>query len=91
MILRQGDLGSLWPEWTGWRFDGPELWTPEDANCTAGEIPAIRYRQALNAEYHSQLREKVRQGVALREIKTVDGPGTVPCYAPGGLAFFGKL
>ena len=46
-ILIQSDLGSHWPDWHGWRFDGSELWTPEDCHYTNGEIRAIPYLRAL--------------------------------------------
>ncbi|MCP4902432.1 MAG: hypothetical protein GY906_36165, partial [bacterium] len=68
LILLHGDLGGLWPDWAGCRFDGPELWTPEDTNYTLGEIRAIPYREALIQEYRMQIRKMVRQRAALREI-----------------------
>ena len=43
MILRRGNLGAIDPTWTGWRFADGELWTPEDAHYTTGEINALHY------------------------------------------------
>jgi len=43
LILKQSDLGGLWPAWAGFRFAGNELWTPEDNHFTPGEIRAVHW------------------------------------------------
>jgi len=61
MVLVQGDLGSLWPEWKGWRFCGDDLWTPEDVPYCSGEIQAIFWRQQQIRGLKIDLREEKKK------------------------------
>jgi len=48
LLLKHGNLGTLWPAWDGYRFCGDDLWTPNDEIYSNREIQAIFwYRQQI--------------------------------------------
>jgi len=50
LLLKFGNLGTLWPDWDGWRFCDDDLWTPEDVPYSRGDIQALFwYRQQIRA------------------------------------------
>jgi Phage protein len=56
-LRRTGDLGVLAPDWAGFRLDGSQLWTPENARLRPGDLRAIPYRREQLRELERQLAE----------------------------------
>lgn len=55
-LLRDGDLGALAPEWTGWRLMRGQLYSPDNWGFRPGEIAAVPILYQLQAELKKQLR-----------------------------------
>lgn len=50
--LLAGDLGALWPDWIGWRLDGPggRVVAPNGYTFDCNEMAALPYRYAQIAD-----------------------------------------
>lgn len=60
-IIASKRLPTMGPEWAGWCFNGPDLFTPSNEPISPGEILAIKYRRAL-------IREQAKQIAHLRAL-----------------------
>jgi len=65
LLLVHGDLGSLWPDWGGWRFCGDDLWTPDNAVYSKGDIQAIFWHRQQIRGLKTDLREERKKAELL--------------------------
>jgi hypothetical protein len=54
-IVASGRLPTMGKEWSGWCFQGADLFTPANFPVSPGEILAIPYRRALIREQQKQV------------------------------------
>jgi hypothetical protein len=57
MLLLSGDLGSLDPEWRGWRVRGGVLHSPEGWEISRNDVLATPLMRQQLAAYQSELRQ----------------------------------
>ena len=74
LLLKYSNLGTLWPDWDGYRFCGDDLWTPNDEVYSNGEIQAIFwYRQQIRG-----LKADLREAKQKAEVLTRPSAEIIP-------------
>jgi hypothetical protein len=56
-LRTRGDLGEITGSWKGFRLADGDLWTPEGARISTGEVRAIPYRREHLRELERKLAE----------------------------------
>jgi hypothetical protein len=73
-LLASGDLGTVWPEWRGWRIVRGELTSPEGWTFRPGEIAALPLLEAAHREAQRALAEPAQWSLALETQQQVAAP-----------------
>lgn len=55
-VALQGDLGTAWPDWRGWKMDAGALYSPEGWQFSRGELCALPFEYQRAAALADELR-----------------------------------
>jgi len=83
-VALHGDLGTAWPDWSGWKLDAGALYSPDGWRFTRGELCALPFEYQRAAALAEELRAVglARAGPAPAAAAAA-GPAAA-CWLPGG-------